>query len=82
MLDRVIRYVDQVQGTTTLDDDSTQLDPDYVDGGQVDLWAVRSVALLTNNGIMAGREEGVLAPQDFTTVEEAIVLVLALRGRF
>ena len=40
------------------------------------------MALLTNNGIMAGREEGVLAPQDFTTVEEAIVLVLALRGRF
>ena len=82
MLDRVIQYVDQIQGTTTLDSDSTQLDPDYADGDQVDPWAVHSVALLTNNGIMAGREEGMLAPQDFTTVEEAIVLVLALRGRF
>lgn len=82
MLDRVIRYVDEIQGTQTLSDTSTQLDARFTDGASVDAWALESVALLTNNGIMTGRDEGLLAPQDNITVEESIVLALALRSRF
>ena len=63
-------------------DTSTQLDARFTDGASVDAWALESVALLTNNGIMTGRDEGLLAPQDNITVEESIVLALALRSRF
>ena len=82
MLNRVIEYVDLVQGTTTLEETDTQLALSYTDGEQVEPWAAESVALLTNNGILAGKDDGRLAPQDLTTVEEAIILSLALRSRF
>ena len=54
---------------------------DINDAASIDSWAVQSVALLTNNGLMAGKDSGV-APHDNTTVEEAIILVLALYNQF
>ena len=42
---------------------------------------MQSVALLTNNGLMAGQGSGV-APKANTTVEQAIVLIRALYDKF
>ena len=53
----------------------------FPDAAQIDSWAAPSVALLTNNGLMSGKDTGV-APHDNTTVEEAIILVLALNKEF
>lgn len=82
MLNKVIQYVDAAQGTDTLTNPSTQLDAKVTDGDQIDSWAVSAVALLTNNGLMSGKEGGRVAPQDNTQVEEAIVLILALYNKF
>ncbi|MCI8422456.1 MAG: hypothetical protein HFF50_02825 [Lawsonibacter sp.] len=82
MLRHVIQYVDKTQGTFSLDNTSTQLDPQYLDGGSVADWALEAVALLTNNGLMSGRENGRVAPMENATVEEAILLALALYSRF
>ena len=82
MLNRAIQYVDQIQGTTTLKDPDTRIDPAFVDGAEVSPWAVEAVALLTNNGVMAGKGAGRLAPRDHATVEESLVLALALRNQF
>ena len=48
---------------------------------QIADWAVESMANLVNNGLMAGKSGG-LAPTANTTVEEAIVLVLAQYNKF
>ena len=82
MLCRVIQYVDMIQGTTTLEDRDGRIDPAFADGVQVSPWAAESMALLTNNGLMAGKDGDRLAPGEHATVEEAIVLALALRRRF
>lgn len=82
MLNRAIQYVDAANGTTTLTDTSTQVDSSrFNDTADIDSWAVEAVALLTNNGLMAGKGEGV-APKANTTVEEAIVLIRALFDQF
>ncbi len=82
MLNKVIQYVDQVKGTTTLTNTSTQLDAKFTDGGEIASWASNAVALLTNNGLMSGKGEGKVAPLANTTIEEAIVLALALYNKF
>ena len=82
MLNAVIRYVDEANGTSTLENDDTTVNRElFPDADQIDSWAAPSVALLTNNGLMAGKDSGV-APHDNTTVEEAIILVLALYNQF
>ena len=82
MLNKVIQYVDQANGSSTLANTSTEMDAKFTDTASIASWAADSVALLTNNGLMTGKDGGRVAPLDNTKVEEAIVLVLALRGRF
>ena len=82
MLNAVIRYVDEANGTTTLEDTSSVLyEAEWNDLDQIADWAVESMANLVNNGLMAGKSGG-LAPTANTTVEEAIVLVLAQYNKF
>ena len=82
MLNAVIRYVDEANGTTTLEDTSGVLyEAEWNDLDQIADWAVESMANLVNNGLMAGKSGG-LAPTANTTVEEAIVLVLAQYNKF
>lgn len=40
------------------------------------------MALLTNNGLMSGKDAGRVAPKDNTKVEEAAILILALYNKF
>ena len=79
---RVIEYVDQSRGSQTLTNASTQMDPKFTDSANIDSWAVNSVALLTNNGLMSGKDGGRVAPKDKTKVEEAAILILALYNKF
>ena len=82
MLNRVIEYVDQSRGGQTLTNTGTQMDPKFTDSANIDSWAVNSVALLTNNGLMSGKDGGRVAPKDNTKVEEAAILILALYNKF
>lgn len=77
MLNQVIRLA----GDDILTNPSTQLGP-YADAASVAGWAEESMALLTNNGLMAGGDGNRLAPLSNTTVQEAIVLILALYNKF
>ena len=82
MLNKVIQYVDAANGTTTLTNPSQEIDSTrFNDLGKVDVWAVPSVAALTNNGLMSGKDGGV-APLKNTTTEEAVILILALYNKF
>lgn len=82
MLHNVIRYVDQASGRTTLTNTSTQVDASrFQDTEQIAPWATSSVAALTNNGLMSGREN-CIAPLDNTTTQEAITLLLSLSNQF
>ncbi|MGI5963413.1 MAG: S-layer homology domain-containing protein [Lawsonibacter sp.] len=82
MLNKVIQYVDQAKGSTTLANTSTEMDAKFTDTASIASWASDAVALLTNNGLMSGKDGGRVAPLDNTKVEEAIVLVLALYNKF
>ena len=82
MLNRAIEYVDGAMGTDTLTVKNAAVDTQrFNDAASIDSWAVQSVALLTNNGLMAGQGSGV-APKANTTVEQAIVLIRALYDKF
>ena len=82
MLNRVIEYVDRERGTSTLTNTSTEMDPQFTDTASIAGWAVDSVALLTNNGLMSGKDGGRVAPLDNTKIEEAVALILALYNHF
>ena len=82
MLNAVIRYVDGARGTSTLTNTSIQMDSRFTDTASIANWAVDSVALLTNNGLMSGKDGGRVAPLDNTKIEEAVVLILALYNHF
>lgn len=77
MLRQVIRLV----GDDILTNPSTQLGQ-YADAASVAGWAEESMAVLTNNGLMAGGDGNRLAPLSNTTVQESIVLILALYNKF
>ena len=82
MLNKVIKYVDQTTGRTTLTNSSTQVDAArFNDTHKIAPWATSSVAALTNNGLMSGKGSGV-APLDNTTTQEAITLILSLYNKF
>ena len=51
------------------------------DAGDIDTWAVESMALMNNNGLMSGNDNK-LFPKDNTTVEQAITMILALYNKF
>lgn len=82
MLNQVIRLVDEAKGTDTLTSKDDQLGSQFTDKGEVASWAAKSMALLTNNGLMSGQSGGRLAPKSNTTVQEAIVLILAMYNKF
>lgn len=48
----------------------------YADAGQVSPWARQAVGALTAAEILKGNSDGELSPWSYTTVEQAIVLVL------
>ena len=77
MLKQVIRCVDEANGTTTLANQDTAVDSSITDAGDIDSWAVESMALMNNNGLMSGNDTK-LFPKDNTTVEQAILLVLRI----
>ena len=81
MLNKAIQYVDAANETSTLANTSTVIDSQFKDASSVDSWAVESMALLTNNGLMAGKDGGI-SPKVNTTVEEAIVLIRAIYDKF
>lgn len=82
MLSKVIEYVDAANGSTTLEDTSTELNSEkFHDTSDVASWAKTAVALLTNNELMSGSNGGI-APKANTTVEQAIILALAHFNRF
>lgn len=78
MLNQVIRLA----GDQILTNPSTQLGSQYTDTDTVASWAVESMAVLTNNGLMTGKDGGRLAPVINTSVQEAIVLILALYNKY
>lgn len=78
MLNQVIRIVDEANGTATLKNLDTALNSSFQDTDQVAGWAVESMARLTNNGLMSGKGNGILAPRSNTSVQEGITLILAL----
>ena len=64
MLSKVIEYVDAANGSTTLEDTSTELNSEkFHDTSDVASWAKTAVALLTNNELMSGSNGGI-APKD------------------
>lgn len=61
----------------------TPLPPDlsgYTDAAQVSNWAVQAVGHLTARGILKGTSATTLSPQEATTVEQAVLLVLRASG--
>ena len=50
----------------------------YTDRARISAWAAPYVALLADSGILTGTTDTTLSPQDPTSVQEAIVLVLRL----
>ena len=81
MLNKVIQYVAQTTGTDPLADHSTEIGSHFTDAASIADWARDSVALLTNNGLMSGKDGGRVAPKDQTKVEEAVALILALSSK-
>ena len=81
MLNQVIRLVDEANGTSTLTNTSTTVNSQFTDADQIDSWAVESMALLNNNGLMSGTGN-TLSPKNNTSIQEAITLILALYNKF
>ena len=82
MLNKAAQYVDQILGTKTLDDSVTTVSQaEFSDAAAIDSWAVESVALLVNNGLMAG-QNGQVSPKANTTVEQAVIFIRALYDKF
>lgn len=77
----MLRQVIRLAGEEILTNPSTQLGQ-YADAASVAGWAEESMALLTNNGLMAGGDGNRLSPLNNTTLQEAIVLILALYNQY
>lgn len=81
MLAQATSYVNSHRDTPITLDPSEVISGTFLDVDTVADWAVRQVALMTNNNVMGGRAtpEGIiLAPLDNTTVQEAITLIVKL----
>ena len=81
MLRQVIRCVDEANGTTTLTNEDTAVNSQITDAGDIDSWAVESMALINNNGLMSG-SDNMLFPKSSTSIEQAITMILALYNKF
>ena len=62
----------------TLLDRTAKLPDTYTDRNQVSAWAADDLAALVGGGIMGGTSAATLSPQSYTTIEEAVVLMLRL----
>ena len=76
MLDHVISYVEAQTGAAAPLERPGAVDASFRDAGEVDSWALKSVALLTANDIMSGRGENTLAPLAHTSLQEAATLAV------
>ena len=78
MLSKVMDYLDNNVDTTVIEDYSTEIDASrFNDVDKVAPWARNGVAMLTNNGVMSGSDGGI-APEDNTTVEQAVAMIFAI----
>ena len=83
MLSNMISYVDSQRGSAANLDRSESMNVSFPDQDLVASWAIRQVALITNNGIMSGRASDTgtkLTPMDYTTLQEAITLTVKLHN--
>ena len=81
MLAHVVDYVDSQIGVPADIDRMQTITASFPDAGQVADWAVKQVALMTNNSIMSGRasDKGtMLTPLAQTTLQEAVTLTVKL----
>lgn len=81
MLAQTTSYVNSHRDTPITLDPSEVISGTFLDVDTVADWAVKQVALMTNNNVMGGKAtpEGILlAPLDNTTVQEAITLIVKL----
>ncbi len=81
MLKQVIRCVDEATGSNTLTNQDTTLNSQITDADQIDSWALESMALMNNNGLMSG-DNNMLFPKSSTSIEQAITMILALYNKF
>lgn len=81
MLAHVVDYVTAHQDIPTQLDRSETINGSFPDAGQVADWAVKQVALMTNNNIMGGKATdtgAIISPNANTTLQEAVTLIVKL----
>lgn len=81
MLAHVVDYVTFRQTAPAVLDKSEAIKGTFTDTDRVESWAVKQVALMTNNGIMGGQATDLgnaIAPKANTTLQEAITLAVKL----
>ena len=81
MLAHVFEYVSKLGVTIPGMDSSTEVKGTFLDTAAVEPWAIKQVALLTNNGIMGGKATdrgNALDPKANTALQESITLVVKL----
>ncbi len=81
MLAHVVEYVQAQMGPFSDWNQSEEVTTSFPDLAQVEGWAVKQVALMTNNGIMSGRATdtgALLTPKAQTELQEAITLAVKL----
>lgn len=76
MMHRAIKYVEQEKDRTYITDNNTL--KGFTDFDLIADWAVDSVGVLANNGIMKGTGETTLSPLDNTSIEQAIMLAVRI----
>ncbi|MBO5340919.1 MAG: S-layer homology domain-containing protein [Oscillospiraceae bacterium] len=81
ILAHVVDYVDSQKGVSSDIDRTQVITASFPDAGQVADWAVKQVALMTNNSVMSGRASDhgtMLTPLAHTTLQEAVTLTVKL----
>lgn len=80
MMYRAICYMEEQKGVSIIKKDAN-IDK-FDDKDDVGDWAVESVAVLAENGVMKGTSETTLSPLNNTTIQEAILLDLRIYKLF
>lgn len=81
MLAHVVEYVEAQRGPFPVWDQSTEPKVSFPDLDKVESWAIKQVALMTNNDIMSGRATdtgALLTPKANTALQEAITLAVKI----
>lgn len=85
MLAHVADYVTAQQSEPTQLDRTESIKGTFTDADKVANWAVKQVALMTNNSIMGGKATATgsaLEPESNTTLQEAVTLSVKLNDIF